>query len=184
MSDLLEVIAESDTSVLNGWAAVFNDRAPQFGALPEHERSRELLTLARAFTRRAAWATETAEGWLTELQARLRDGMGGHKFRALLHSGRTLCRMCLSVVEIAGDLWRLAEAAVAPNVESQAAGGVLSGARRRLAAVETAIDEFGGLVERPYPDMDEEKIAQGKRQIEAGKGLTREQALAAIRKGA
>jgi hypothetical protein len=56
MPDLLEVIAENDTSVLNGWAAVFNESAPRISALPENERSRELLTLAREFTRRASWA--------------------------------------------------------------------------------------------------------------------------------
>ena len=182
MPDLLEVIAENDTSVLNGWATLFNENTPRIRELPEHQRSRELLTLAREFTRRAAWATDTAEGWLTELKVRLREGMGGHTFRDLLRSGRALCRMCLSVVEIAGDLWRLVEASGIPGDEIQAAVSVLTAANRRLSAVEAEIDSFGSRTERPFPEMDEERIARGLEQMRQGKGLTREQARAAVRK--
>jgi hypothetical protein len=173
MPDLLEVIAENDAAVLNGWAEVYKERAPRFGELPENDRGRELLTLAREFTRRASWAVDTAEGWLTELKTRLRDGMGGHKFRALLHSGRTLCGMCRSVVEIAADLWRLT---------GTPAGEVLSAIGERLAAVEAEVATFTKHAERPWPEIDPERLAKGEEQIRQGKGLTREQALAAIRK--
>jgi hypothetical protein len=182
MPELLVLIAENDTSVLNDWAAVFRARAPHISALPEGERRRELLTLAREFTRRAAWATETAEGWLTELNARLRDGMGGDRCRALLRSGRALCGMCSSVVEIAGDLWRLAEAAGAPTTEAVAARSALSGAGQRLTAVEGAINAIARVVERPPPEMNEEPFEKGKKQIAEGKWLTPEQARAAFLK--
>jgi hypothetical protein len=182
MPDLLELIAENDASVLNDWAAVFRTRAPQISALPEGERRRELLTLAREFMRRAMWATETAEGWLTELKTRLRDGMGGDKCRALLRSGRALCGQCRSVVEIAGDLWRLAEAAGVPTGEAGTAQCALSGASRQLSTVESEINAVARVVERPPPEMNEELFENGKKQIEEGKWLTPEQARAAFLK--
>ncbi len=184
MPDLLEVIAENDTSVLNGWAAVFNERAPRMSELPEHERSREVQTLAREFTRRASWATETAEGWLTELKTRLRVGMGGHTFRDLLRSGRALCRMCQSVVVIARDVWRLAEESGAQADEAQAAGGVLAAAGQRLAAVEAEIDAFAKHAAPPSPEAIEKLFERADEQARRGKWLTPEQAHAAFLKTA
>jgi hypothetical protein len=172
MPDLLETIAETDAAVLNGWAAVYKEREPQFGALPEAERSRELLTLAREFTRRASWAVDTAEGWLTELKTRLRDGMGGHKFRPLLQSGRTLCGMCRSVVEIAGDLWKLAGAP----------GDALGAIGQRLAAVEAEVTAFTRHAEQPPPEINPEMIEKAKANMAKGNWLTPEQARAAIRR--
>ena len=175
MPDLLEQIAETDAAVLNGWAEIYKEREPQFSTLPGAERERELLTLAREFTRRASWAVDTAEGWLTELKTRLRDGMGGDKFRALLSSGRNLCGMCRSVVEIAGDLWKLTNL---PGVEVLSA--IESG--QRLAAVEAEIDTFAKHAKPPAPEMIEKLFQRAEEQTRQGKGLTREEALAAIRK--
>ncbi len=172
MPDLLEVIAETDAAVLNGWAAAHKEREPRLRALPEAERARELLTLAREFTRRASWAVDTAEGWLAELKVRLRDGMGGDKLRALLTSGRTLCGMCRSIVEIAGDLWHL----------TGTPGESLGAITQQLAAVETEITAFAKHAEPPSPETIEKLFQRADEQSRQGKGLTREQALAAIRK--
>jgi hypothetical protein len=173
MPELLEDIAVNDASVLNGWAAAFNDRAPQIEALPANERNRELLTLAREFTRRASWAVDTAEGWLSELKTRLRDGMGGDKLHPILSSGRTLCGMCRSVVEIAGDLRRLC---------SESGGEVLSAIGQRLSVVETEIAKIERAMRPPSPEALEKFFQRAEEQLRQGKGLTREQALAAIRK--
>jgi hypothetical protein len=172
MPDLLETIAENDAAVLNGWAEVYKERAPRFGALSENDRGRELLTLAREFTRRASWAVDTAEGWLAELNTRLRDGMGGHKFRALLGSGRTLCGMCRSVVEIAGDLWRLS-----PTLGGEA----LAAIGERLAAVEAEIAALARRAEQPSLETIE-KLFQRAEEQTRGKWLTPEQAREAFLK--
>lgn len=173
MPDLLETIAENDAAVLNGWAEVFRERAPRFGELPENERGRELLTLTREFTRRASWAVDTAEGWLAELKSRLRDGMGGHTFRALLGSGRNLCGMCRSVVEIAGDLWRLT---AAPG------GEALNAIGQRLATVEAEITALTKHAARPSPGMIEKLFQRAEERPGSGKWLTAEQAREALLK--
>jgi hypothetical protein len=142
MPDLLETIAEADAAVLSGWAAEYHVREPHLVALTEETRTRELLTLAREFTRRAAWAVDTAEGWLSELKIRLRDGMGGHKLRALLASGRTLCGQCRSVAEVAGDLWHLVGT---PDA-------VLEAIVPRIAAVEAEIAYFERRTREPTPE--------------------------------
>jgi|GEM_PF-4261614 len=173
MPDLLELIAENDASVLNGWASSLKEHAPQLDSLPVDQRRRELLMLAREFARRAAWAAETAEGWLTELKTRLREGMGGHKLRELLRSGRALCGMCRSVFEIAGDLWRL----------SGAEGGEpLSAIGQRLAVVEAEIESITRVVRPPSPEELEKFFQRAEEQTRQGKWLTPEQARAAFRK--
>lgn len=167
MPDLLEVIAENDASVLNGWAVAFNESAPQRNALPDAERNRELLMLTREFTRRASWAVDTAEGWLSELKSRLREGMGGDRLRALLQSGRTLCGMCRSVVEIAGDLWRLCR---------EPGGDPLVAIEQQLGVVEAEIASLERK-SRPLSGEELEKFFQrAEEQTRSGKWLTPEEA--------
>jgi hypothetical protein len=173
MPDLLELIAESDASVLSGWAAAMEERRPQLDGLSADARSRELLTLAREFTRRASWAVETAVGWLEEFQARLRVGMGGHKVRALVQSGQSLCGMCRSVVEIAGDLWKLT---------GEPGGEALTAITQRLAAVEAEITKVARVVALPLPEISAELIERAKENMAKGAWLTPEQARAAVRK--
>jgi hypothetical protein len=182
MSDLLEVIAENDASVLNGWAVAMKERAPQIESLPAEARRRELLTLAREFTRRVSWAADTAEGWLTELKTRLREGMGGDRTRALLKSGRELCGMCRTVAEIAGDLWKLATTAAAPDAAVRTAEAILSTAGQRLTAVECEIESIAKACRPLSPEELVKFFQRAEEQPRQGKGLTREQALAAIRK--
>jgi hypothetical protein len=182
MPDLLEVIAENDASVLSGWAVAMKERAPQIERLPDAERSRELLTLAREFTRRAAWAADTAEGWLIELKTRLREGMGGDNIRVLLKSGRVLCGMCRTVVEIAGDLWKLAPAVAEPGDGIRATGATLSTAVQRLTAVEAEIESIAKVCRPLSPEERDGFFQRAEGQPRPGTGLTREQALAAIRK--
>ena len=79
MPDVLTEIADANTAVLQAWVAGAANRAPQLDALSAEARKREVLTLAREFVRRAAWAADTADGWLEELLARLRVGMNGMK---------------------------------------------------------------------------------------------------------
>jgi hypothetical protein len=181
MPDLLEVIAEHDTAVLNDWAAVFRERVPQIGTLPDREQLRELLTFAREASRLAAWARETIEGWLTELKNRLRDGMGGNKFRVHLKGGRKLCGVCHSIAEVADELWQLAQTAGAPVTEVQSARDTLAFNGQRIGLVETEIETFARLAQPPSPEMVEQLFQRAEEQSQ-GKGLTREQALAAIRK--
>jgi hypothetical protein len=172
MPDVLEAIAEADAAVLSGWAAVYRESEPRVRALPEVERARELRALAREFTRRAAWAADTAEGWLSELKIRLRDGMGGHKLRALLASGRTLCGQCRSVVEVAGDLWHLVGM---PDA-------VLEGIVPRIAAVEAEIAYFERRTREPTPEELEAFFRRAMAQERSGKMLTLDEARALIRK--
>ncbi|MBP3955112.1 hypothetical protein J8F10_07440 [Gemmata sp. G18] len=150
--------------------------------MPQDKRREELFTLAREFTRRAAWATETAEGWLAELMTRLRTGMGGDKYRALFRSGRELCRMCQSVTEIAGYLWRMTEAVSVPVAEIRDAEGTLSAARQRLTAVENEIASLTRRAGRHFPEMDLERLEKEKQQIAERKVLTPEQSRAAFLK--
>jgi hypothetical protein len=116
---------------------------------------------------------ETAEGWLEEFQARLCIGMGGHKVRALLQSGQTLCGMCRSVVEIAGDLWKLC---------GEPAGESLDAITQRLARVEVEIEKIAKVARTPTPEVIDNLFQKAEEQGRQGKGLTREQSLAAIRK--
>lgn len=173
MPDLLETIAEADATVLSAWAAEYHAREPQLGALPEDARARELPTLAREFTRRAMWAADTAEGWLAELVAGLRDGMGGHKLRALLTNGRVLCDQCRSVVEIARGLWHLA---------GMTDDDALIAIDRRLAAVETEITALGRKVKEPSAEWVAAFMQRAMEQPRSGKWLTPEEARALIRK--
>jgi hypothetical protein len=175
MPDVLTEIADADTAVLQAWLAGATDRAPQFDALPAEARKRELLTLAREFVRRATWAADTADGWLEELLARLRVGMNGIKLRALLDGGRALCGTCRSVAELAGDLWTLT---------GEPAHAALASVDARLAVVEGWIAKLlpRANAKFDWDKIDHERHARGEQQIKEGKGLTREQALAAIRK--
>jgi hypothetical protein len=182
MSDLLEVIAENDASVLSGWAAGMKERAPQIESLPAEARRRELLTLAREFTRRASWAADTAEGWLTELKTRLREGMGGDKTRALLKSGRELGGMCRSVVEITGDLWKLATTAAEPGDGVHAAEVTLSAVEQRLTAVEAEIESIAKVCRPLSPEELVKFFQRAEEQPRQGKWLTPEQARAAFLK--
>jgi hypothetical protein len=182
MPDLLEVIAENDTSVLKGWAAVVTARATQLASLPAREKQREWLTLAREFTRHSAWAAETAEGWLARLISGVREGINGHEFRIHYRSGRTVCQMCLTIVELGSDLWAQVEAHDATKGEVQDARALLSAAKHRVLAVDAEFNRFAPHAQRKLPEVDPALIEKGKKQIEEGKGLTREQALAAVRK--
>ena len=189
MPDLLEDIATTDAAVLARWAEGYAAHTPQLDALPQDKRARELLTLAREFTRRASWAADTADGWLAEFHARLRVGMSSLRMKPLLDSGRELCRTCRTVFEVTDDLWRLTEVAGAPADDIRDARNSLTAAGGRVAKIEAEIATFTKRVERmerPRTEADWARITagmeRGKRQIEAGLGMTIEQARAALRK--
>src|SRR5262245_35319859 len=181
MPDLLQTIADRNTSHLNDLTAAFEQEVHGLDAVPEPRRLCHSLTAARTIVREVSAAADAVEGWAADLEARLRQGMNGNAFRDLTEWGTQLMGACLALAGVAEHLWdRAAELGAAAD-DVTAGREAVSAAKGRMLAVKPQLDRWARLAHRERPEIDPALIEKGAEQIRQGKFKTAEEIQRSIR---
>jgi len=181
MPDLLQALAEADTLNLTELAARIEDEMRRPDAFPPPTRSKKALLTARTATRHVVSAAEYFEGYYTDLEDTLREGLSGDAFRIRLRVSSSLLRACQMSVEVTEQLWDRVEQLGFEAQDVAAGREDVSAVRTRMSALKPRIDRLASHAAKPMPDIDPAAIERGAEQIRQGNFLTPEQAIERIR---